>query len=92
MKLQWTAAGLNDLARLHEFLAPKNAKAAAQIVKNLVSAAERLLDHPRLGEKLDRYEPRDVRRVIVGNYELRYELNKDVIFVLRLWHAREDRP
>ena len=35
--------------------------------------------------------PRDVRRVIVGDYELRYEVTENLIYILRLWHAREDR-
>jgi hypothetical protein len=29
--------------------------------------------------------------LIVGQYEIRYEVKKDTIFVLRLWHTREDR-
>jgi hypothetical protein len=48
-------------------------------------------EHPRLGRQLERYAPRDVRRLIVGNYELQYELRHDVILVLRIWHGREDR-
>jgi cupin superfamily acireductone dioxygenase involved in methionine salvage len=32
-----------------------------------------------------------VRRVIVGEYEVRYEVRGSGIFVLRLWHTREDR-
>ncbi|MHA3790503.1 hypothetical protein [Sphingomonas sp. YL-JM2C] len=34
-------------------------------------APDRLLDYPRIGEKLEAYAPREVRRIIVGNYELR---------------------
>ncbi len=43
------------------------------------------------GEKLEAYEPREVRRIIVGNYELRYEIADATIFILRLWHCRENR-
>lgn len=35
--------------------------------------------------------PREVRRIIVGNYELRYEIADATIFILRLWHCRENR-
>jgi plasmid stabilization system protein ParE len=52
---------------------------------------DRLLDYPRIGEKLDAFEPREVRRIIVGNYELRYEIVAGTIIVLRLWHCRENR-
>lgn len=32
-----------------------------------------------------------MRRVIVGGYELRYELTEVRLYILRLWHTREDR-
>jgi hypothetical protein len=30
--------------------------------------------------------------VLVGDYEVRYEIRESRIYVLRLWHTREDRP
>ena len=91
MKLQWTTKALADLVRLHEFLAPVNNRAAAQTVQSLVSAPTKLLQHPRLGERLAEFEPREVRRILVGNYEMRYELDAETIHILRLWHTREKR-
>jgi plasmid stabilization system protein ParE len=35
--------------------------------------------------------PREVRRIIVGNYEMRYELVESTVFILRVWHTREER-
>ena len=66
-------------------------EAAARVVQQLSRTPDRLLDYPRIGEKLDAYEPREVRRIIVGNYELRYEIADATIFILRLWHCREER-
>jgi plasmid stabilization system protein ParE len=91
MVLQWTTSANHDLVRLHAFLNPLNPRAAAQIVQQLVAAAEQLLTYPQLGERLPEFAPRDVRRLIVGDYELRYELTDTTIIVLRLWHGREDR-
>jgi len=51
----------------------------------------RLLDHPRIGEKLYAHEPREVRLIIVGSYEMRYEIASGTVVVLRLWHCRENR-
>ncbi|WP_284993740.1 type II toxin-antitoxin system RelE/ParE family toxin, partial [Escherichia coli] len=50
-----------------------------------------LLTNPRVGEQLFQFEPREVRRILVGQYEMRYEIQGDTIYVLRLWHTREDR-
>jgi len=91
MKLKWTSKALSDLVRLHEFLAPVNSSAAARTVQSLSAAPTRLLEQPRIGEKLDEFEPREIRRIFVGHYELRYEIHDTIIYVLRLWHTREDR-
>ena len=91
MKIQWTRKASSDLARLHEYLRPVAPDAAARVIRQLAHAPARLLDYPRIGEKLEAYRPREVRRIVVGNYELRYEIVNATIFILRLWHCRENR-
>lgn len=91
IELKWTSRALSDLARLHEFLAPVNRQAAARTVRSLTAVPARLREHPRIGEKLDEFEPREVRRIIVGRTEMRYEIQGSTVYILRLWHTREDR-
>ncbi len=91
MELKWTSKALSDLARLHEFLSPLNKQAAAATVQSLTAAPAKLMVQPRLGERLEEFDPREVRRILVGHYEMRYEIQHFTIYVLRLWHAREDR-
>ena len=91
MELKWTSKALADLARLYDFLAPINRQAAARIVQSLAAAPARLKAHPRLGEKLDEFSPREVRRILVKDYEMRYEIQGYMIYVLRIWHTKEDR-
>lgn len=91
MRLRWTSSALSDLARLHEFLASVNPDAAAKVVQTLTRGAGRLADRPRIGERLEQYLPRDVRRLLISHYELRYEIREQDIYVLRLWHTRENR-
>jgi plasmid stabilization system protein ParE len=91
MELKWTSAALSDLARLYEFLAPVNQEAAARAVQALTVGPTTLLDNPRIGEQLFQFEPREVRRIIVRQYEMRYEIQGSTIYLLRLWHTREER-
>jgi plasmid stabilization system protein ParE len=91
MRLKWTSKALSDLVRLYEFLAPINKPAAARTVQSLTAAPSRLLEQPRIGERLHEFEPREVRRILVGHYEIRYEIQDTTIYVVRLWHTREDR-
>jgi len=91
MELRWTRKALSDLTRLHEFLARANPSAAARAVQALTRAPNVLLTTPRIGEQLFEFEPREVRRLLVGHYEIRYEVRDSTVYVLRLWHTREDR-
>jgi plasmid stabilization system protein ParE len=91
MALRWTSKAQSDLARLYEFLRPVNPTVAARVVRQLVAGAKRIPAHPRLGVRLPEFDPREVRRVLVGDYELRYELADTDVFVLRIFHTREDR-
>lgn len=91
MKIRWTSKAHDDLSRLYAFLAKRNPRAAARAVQSLVKAPTRLATQPRIGEKLEEFEPREVRRLVIGRYELRYEIQLRTIYVLRLWHARERR-
>ena len=91
MHLKWTSKALSDLTRLYDFLMSVNKPAAVRTVKALVAATAGLLANPRIGEKLDEFAPREVRRILTGRYEIRYEIRDSTIYVLRLWHTREDR-
>ncbi len=91
MRVRWTGNALSDLARLHDFLAPVNRQAAARTTRLLAVTPARLRTHPRIGEKLEGFDAREVRRIIVGAYEIRYEVRSDEVVVLRVWHTREDR-
>jgi plasmid stabilization system protein ParE len=91
MELKWTGKALSDLARLHEFLASVDKRAAARTVQTLTTAPAKLHANLRIGEKIEEFDPREVRRILVGQYEMRYEIQQSIIYVLRLWHTRGQR-
>jgi plasmid stabilization system protein ParE len=88
---RWSEKAQSDIVRLHAFLSLVNPKAAASVVNSMIAAPRKLSEYPRIGERLERYDPREVRRIFVGNYEMRYEITASEVFVLRVWHTREDR-
>lgn len=92
MEIIWTSSSLGDLARLYEFLAPVNPKAAAAVFERLTAGPDILETQPRIGTSLTEFEPREIRYILVGDYEMRYEITPDSkIWILRVWHTREDR-
>ena len=91
MKIKWSSKALCDVVRFYDFLAFKDKAAAARVLQSVTAAPNRLLDQERIGEKLEEFDPREVRRIIIGRYEMRYEIQESLIIVLRIWHTREDR-
>ncbi|HEX7752280.1 MAG TPA: type II toxin-antitoxin system RelE/ParE family toxin [Novosphingobium sp.] len=76
---------------MRDFLLPVARDAARRAAQSLLRTPNKLIDYPRIGEKVDSYEPREVRRIIVGAYEMHYELIGETIYIVRVWRGREFR-
>ena len=90
--LRWTPDAVRDLARLRDFLGPKNAAAAARAAERILLAAATLRETPELGHAV---EDEDWRELLVPAgriaYVLRYRIDEDAVVIARVWHSREDR-
>lgn len=90
-KIIWSLSAKQDIERLYHFLHTNNPRRAAYIRTELIKAPRILQEHPRIGQKIEQIVMNDVRRLIVEEYEIRYEVTPDRIHILRIWHGREDR-
>jgi len=89
VKLQWAAKALADLHDLtKEFESPRT---AARVIQRLVAVPDVLAEFPRMGVALADFAPREVRRFIVDDYEIRYELTDTALIVTDVFHTRQDR-
>jgi plasmid stabilization system protein ParE len=91
IKVEWSDNAVSDLGRLYDFLVSINKQAAAKTVQSLSAAPNKLVKQPRIGERLEQYDPREIRRIIVAQYEVRYEIKENTLYVLRIWHTKEQR-
>ena len=91
MALRWTRSAVADIRRIHEVLEPVDVAAAARAVQSVVVRVRRIPRQPRLGERLPGFGDREVRQVLVRKYEIRYEIVGGDLYVLRIFHTREDR-
>jgi plasmid stabilization system protein ParE len=76
---------------LYDFLAPVAPQAANKAMLALIRAPDKLRILPRIGSRIAGFGDQEVRRMLVGNYEMRYQILDDVIFIIRIFHTREDR-
>jgi plasmid stabilization system protein ParE len=91
VRLRWSSEARDDVDRLADFIAAYDLNLAGEIEQELQQGPKKLLDFPRRGSRLSQYDPREVREFRIRKYLLRYELTRTDIFILRFFHAREDR-
>jgi plasmid stabilization system protein ParE len=91
MKISYSEEAILDLVRLREFIKIKNPLAAQRASESIRMGISQLREFPRLGVKVESApDPDIVRDIIIGNYLSRYLITDNVIYVLRIWHHKED--
>jgi plasmid stabilization system protein ParE len=90
MKLAFSRAAVPDLVRLREFIATHDPTAAVRVATRLRAAISRLTDNPQIGRPVEDL-PGEIRELIFGKYVIRYQVRQTTVYILRIWHGREDR-
>jgi len=89
MRVIWSPAALQDAARIYDYIALFNPPAAQRLAERLFEAAEQLQHFPLRG----RVTAADGRRelTVVRPYILVYEVQADLVRILRVWHGAQLR-
>jgi len=91
MKLKYSSQSVDDLQRVIEFIEHKNPYAARRIAVDIQEGMDRLKQFPEIGlPVLKARESEKIRDLFVGNYTVRYLITEDTIYVLRVWHNKEN--
>jgi len=91
-RLKWSQAALRDVARLHDFLAPKSRDAARRAVGAIRQGAQALGTHPEIGRPVDELPPEFRDWVIEfgsGAYLALYRYDGKEVVILAVRHGRE---
>ena len=91
MNVSYSKEAIQDLVRLREFIEAKNPLAAQRAAISIKKSISQLKEFPRLGVKVSSSPDSDIiRDLIIGNYLARYLITENVIYVLRIWHHKEN--
>ena len=91
MKVKYSPESLADLERVVEFLESENLYAARRVAIDLQKAVDRLKQFPQIGlPVLKAPDPEQIRDLYVGHYTARYLIANETIYILRIWHNKED--
>lgn len=91
MDIYWTTKAQGDLERIHRFALQYSRQHANEVIERLISGSFELARNPAIGIVQTRYEPREVRKIVLSDYEIHYEVKNNNIFIVDLWHTKEDR-
>lgn len=91
MRLDWTEPALADLESHYDFVASQNTRAAAEQLRLVLEATQRLIGHPRMGRP---GRVRGTRELVVPGtpYVAIYRLRSEACEVLRLMHGAQQWP
>jgi plasmid stabilization system protein ParE len=91
-RIIWTPRAVRDVARLHDFLAPKSRDAARRAVRSIRQSVRMLGAHPEIGRHVDETAP-EFRQLMVrsGNsgYVVLYRYEGELVAILAVRHGRE---
>ena len=91
MKLFYTPEAISDLQRLKEFIEIKNPLAARKASITLREGIDKLISFPKIGLPVTNApNPEIIRDLYVSNYTVRYLIQTQTIYILRIWHNKEN--
>jgi plasmid stabilization system protein ParE len=91
-RLKWSQAALQDVARLHDFLAPKSRDAARRAVAAIRQGVQVLGAHPEIGRPMDEMLPEFREWVIEfgnGAYLALFHYDGNEVVILAVRHGLE---
>jgi plasmid stabilization system protein ParE len=91
LQLIWTPPALQDMARLHAFLAPKNWDGARRAVRAIRQGVQTLGAHPGIGHPIEDMPP-EFRDWFIpfgqSGYVVRYHFDGEFVAILAVPHGR----
>ena len=92
MTISYSPESIEDLKRVRQFIEEKNPAAAQRIAASILKGINQLNTFPYLGVEVQQApNPQVVRDLILGHYIVRYLIRSNEIYILRVWHHKENR-
>lgn len=87
-KLLWSGPALDDLREIRNYVSRDKPEAAKRLAKAIRQKVLRLKEHPLSGRVVPELPGLGYREVIVASYRIVYEVQKNRVIILRVWHER----
>jgi len=89
-KLRWTHLAIEDMNNIKRTISEDNPSAAENVIKTIRNKIERLKDFPTSGRVVPEFQSPALREVIVPPYRVVYRVVSSEIYILRVWHSKQE--
>lgn len=90
MKVALSTAALRDLRQIGDYIAKDNATRSARFTRELRARIRGLGEWPERFPIMPRFAREGFRRCVYGRYAIVYQVGRDRVFVVRVFHTAQD--
>lgn len=90
MKIDWTDPAVEDLERLHEYIARDSGYYARRFIAKILAVVDTLEDFPRKGRRVQEAHDEKIRELIFNNYRIIYRVEVERVLILGVIHCARD--
>ncbi len=88
MKLSVAQSAIIDLQQIHQYYSELGVpQVGREFITKILSATERLLDHPDSGRKVPEYNQEQLREIILPPYRIVYLREIETVSLIRVWRS-----
>lgn len=77
MEIEWSQVAFDDVLAIRDYIALDSPFYADQFIKKLMSATEKLSEHPEIGRLVPEADNPEIRELIFHSYRIMYLLKQD---------------
>ena len=92
MNVVWADEAKAHLDGIYQYIKRDAPFYATQTVDKLTHRVDQLIDHPRSGRIVPKYDDEGLRELIVHPYRLIYRLKPDRIDIIAVFHGAQQLP
>jgi len=89
MEVVFTDRFLSRVEEYSDYIALDDIQMAIKWARGVFELCEKLSLQPKLGRMVPEFGRSEIREIIHGNYRLVYELKKNQVYFLTVWHTKQ---
>ena len=88
MRIIWSETASMRANEILDYIAKDSVNESKKWIKKVLTEVDRLEIFPEFGRVVPNFNDEYLREIIFGSYRIIYELKKDAIEILTVWHSR----